>query len=150
MPCLPMGISVRQGRTSILNRFRSIPRYRGASRNRMTRDIWLLLKPAPISPVPRELGTKMDFEHLRDQRTLWAPTRAGRRAQRDDRSAPSWSVSSHHRTWCFWLRNQTCLRGQISGPQISSNRPPARVLGGYGRAFIDFDTCSVRNRAIRN
>ena len=37
MPCLPMGISVRCGRTSALNLLRSMPKYEGASRKRMMR-----------------------------------------------------------------------------------------------------------------
>lgn len=41
MPCLPMGISVRYGRTSALKRLRSMPRYRGASRKRSTRGFML-------------------------------------------------------------------------------------------------------------
>jgi len=39
IPCLPMGISVRCGRTSALNLFRSIPTYQGALRNRIMRGV---------------------------------------------------------------------------------------------------------------
>jgi hypothetical protein len=37
IPCVPMGMAQRCGRTSRLKRFLSIPRYDGASRNRMKR-----------------------------------------------------------------------------------------------------------------
>jgi hypothetical protein len=36
MPCTPTGISVKSGRTSALYLFLSMPRYSGASRNRIS------------------------------------------------------------------------------------------------------------------
>lgn len=82
MPCVPIGITVMQGRTSRLNRFLSMPRYAGASRSRMNR---VLLTQAFLA------GVQVASSHNAVCEVLASATSA---PQRTGMSAPSCRAGS--------------------------------------------------------